>query len=187
MCFIIKTKYDGCTSLHGMLDLEGENRIFKDGAADYKMNLVTLEEFEEEKCESGLKELAGFLKCRQDREKMKEYCRKNKERIQNMDEDTYNAVSVMLDQKNFMEVKEKYRREEGEGINMCKAMEDWAEELLQEGKTQGISQGIRQGLSEGIKAFVTEFREEGKSGEQITAKLIRRFSLTEAEVVKYLK
>ena len=169
-----KTEYDGCTSLHDMLDLEGENRIFKDGAADYKMNLVTLEEFEEEKCESGLKELAGFLKCRQDREKMKEYCRKNKERIQNMDEDTYNAVSVMLDQKNFMEVKEKYRREEG-GINMCKAMEDWAEELLQEGKTQGI------------KAFVDEFREEGKSDEQITAKLIKRFSLSGAEAEKYLK
>lgn len=52
-----------------MLDLKGENHIFKDYVADYKMKLITLDDFEEEKYESSLRELAGFLKCRKSWEK----------------------------------------------------------------------------------------------------------------------
>ncbi len=174
-----KNKYDGCVRLHDMLDLEGENSIFRDYAADYKMNLVTLADFEEEKCESGLRELAGFLKCRQNRNQMKEYFIKNKERIQNMDEDTYNTISVMLDRNDLLEVKKKYRREEGGKIDMCKAMEDWAEELVKEGTERGVRQGIG--------GFIAEFREEGKSDEQIAKKLVKRFSLSEKEALEYLK
>lgn len=178
-----KNEYDGCIRLHDMLDLEGENSIFRPYTADYKMNLITLEDFEEEKCESGLRELIGFLKCRQSKEKMQEYCLKNKERIQNMDEDTFDTISVMLDKRELLEVKERCRNDEGGAINMCKAMEDWRKELLDEGTARGISQGI----SQGIEAFIAEFREEGRSDKQIAAKLIKRFSLSEAEAEGYLK
>lgn len=174
-----KNEYDGCTRLHDMLDLEGKNSIFRPYTADYKMNLITLDDFEEEKCVSGLRELIGFLKCRQSKEKMQEYCLKNKERIQNMDEDTFDTISVMLDKRDFLEVKEWYRNAEGGAINMCKAMEDWGKELLDEGTARGISQGI--------EAFIAEFREEGRSDKQIVAKLIKRFSLSEAEAEGYLK
>lgn len=174
-----KVEYDGCIRLHDMLDLEGENSIFKDSVADYKMNPVTLENFEEEKCESGLRELAGFLKCRQSREKLKEYCNRNRERIQNMDEDTYNVISVMMDRKDLIEVKEKYCKEEGDGFNMCKAMEDWAEELLEQGNERGLRQGI--------EGFIAEFREDGKTDEQIAVRLMKRFSLSEAEAFQFMK
>lgn len=169
-----KDPYDGCINLHDMLDLEGENSVFKPYTADYKMNLITLEDIKEEKCESGLRELIGFLKCRQSKEKLKEYCRKNKERIQNLDEDTFHVISVMMDRRDLLEVKEQCRGDEGGTVNMCKAMEDWAEELLQEGKAQGI------------EAFIDEFREEGKSDEQIITKLVKRFSLTETEAVGFI-
>lgn len=174
-----KGKYDGCLNLRDMLDLEGENSIFKPYTADYKMNLITLDDLEEEKCVSGLRDLIGFLKCGQSKEKLQEYCHRNKERIRYMDEDTYNTISVMLDRQDLLEVKEQYRIEEGGKVNMCKAMEDWAEELLQEGTMRGLSQGI--------EAFIAEFREEKVPDDQIMAKVMKGFSLTEAEAGKYLK
>lgn len=173
-----KSEYDGCINLHDMLDLGGENSIFKPYTADYKMNLVTLDDLEEEKCESGLRELIGFLKCVQNKEKLQEYCRKNKERIQNMDEDTYHTITVMLDFKGLQDVEEQCRNEEGGRVNMCKAVEDWAEELRQEGMNEGINKGI--------EIFVLDNLEEKKTDEEIAAKLVKRFSLREEQAWEYL-
>lgn len=52
---------------------------------------------------------------------------------------------------------------------MCKAMEDWAEELKQE--------GINQGLGHGIEAFVLDHLEDGMEEKRIIEKLQKRFRL----------
>jgi len=115
-----KSEYDGCINLHDMLDLEGENSIFKPYTADYRMNLV------------------------------------------------------MLDFKGLQDVEEQCRSEEGGRVDMCKAVEEWAEELRQEG------------MNKGIEAFILDNLEERKTDEEIAAKLVKRFSLREEQAWEYL-
>lgn len=54
--------YDGCASLHDMLELDKENLTYNRYVADYHMNLVRPEDLDETVFETGLYELVGFLK-----------------------------------------------------------------------------------------------------------------------------
>lgn len=169
-------EYDGCRSLHDMLNWKKENEIFKQFIADYKINLVTLQDLNEENFRTGIRELVGFLKRRESKDELRRYCEENESRMQDMDEDTFDTISVMINQPDFMEQK-RYYRQEGENINMCKAMKDWGEELRQEGMEQGIEQGI--------EAFVLDYLEEGFTRERIIEKLRKRFGLDERKAEDY--
>lgn len=173
-------EYDGCRSLHDMLNWKKENEIFKQFIADYKINLVTLQDLNEENFRTGIRELVGFLKRRESKEELRRYCEENESRMQDMDEDTFDTISVMINQPDFMEQKRRYRQE-GENINMCKAMKDWGEELRQE----GMEQGIERGMEQGIEAFVLDYLEEGFTRERIIEKLRKRFGLDEGKAEDY--
>lgn len=168
-------EYDGCRNLHDMLHFGKENEIFEQYIPNYHINLVTLKELKEENFKTDVRELIGFMKRRGSRKALEEYCRDNEERIRQMNEDTFNAVSVMINQPGFIAKRAEY--EEGGKVNMCKAMEDWKEELLKEGMERGIAQGIECGVERGIEAMILENIEEGVSEERILEKLQKHFGL----------
>lgn len=99
------------------------------------------------------------------------------ERIRKMDEDTFDAVSVLINKPDFLKRKGSYR--EGDGINMCKAMEDWREDILKEGIEQGIEQGIR--------ILILDYMEEGIAEKRIKEKLQKHFSLDGETAQGYLR
>lgn len=146
-----------------MLHFVKENEIFKQYIPNYHINLVTLRELREENFHTDVRELIGFMKRRRSKKALEEYCRENKERIRQMEEDTFEAVSVMINQPELIKTKAIY--EEGGKINMCKAMEDWKEELLKEG------------MERGIKAMILDNMEEGVPKERILKKLQKHFGL----------
>lgn len=153
-----KKPYDSCKTLHDMLDFSGNNAKYKPFAADYKMNLVTLDTLDESLFETGLRELIGVMKRSDNKEKLREYCNENRERLENLDEDTYDAISVMINQKNLIELK-KTNQKDGGMVNMCKAIEDMVEEGRIEGKAEGRIEGKAEGRIEG--------RLEGKIEEKL--------------------
>ncbi|MDE7332392.1 MAG: Rpn family recombination-promoting nuclease/putative transposase [Lachnospiraceae bacterium] len=142
-----KLPYDGCLNLHDMLDLSKENEKFISYIADYKMNLVTVEELDENNFETGLKELIGIMKRRQDKRALERYSRENEERMSCLDEETYEIISIMSDNKWVMKRKEEYK-EKGR-YNMCKAMRDWEREAKADGIKEGMEKGIKKGIKEG--------------------------------------
>lgn len=168
-----KQPYNGCLKLHDMLDLNKENKKFLKYIADYKMNLVTVEDLDRNNFETGLRELIGIMQCRQDKEALKKYSRDNAKRMSRLDEETFEMISIMSDNKWIMECKEEYR-EKGR-YNMCKAMRDWEKEAKAEGRAEGRAEGkadgIKVGKKEGIKQGQNEiilnmFR-KGKAPEEI--------------------
>ena len=160
-------EYDGCRNLHDMLNFGKENEIFKRYITNYHINLVTLEALREENFRTDVRDLIGFMKRRRSKEELEEYCRENEERIRQMDEDTFDAVSVMINRPRFIKKKAVYR--EGGKVNMCKAMDDWEKELLQEGMEKGIERGI--------KVMILDNLEEGVSKEKILGKLQKHFGI----------
>ena len=90
-----------------------------------------------------------------------------------------------------------------EGADMCTVFEmTWAEgkaegrvegraegrvEGRAEGRVEGKAEGRAEGIAEGIRALILDNLEEGTSRERIILKLQKRFSLKEAEALKYIK
>ena len=135
-----KKPYDGCRKLHDMLDLNQENEEFIKYVADYKMNLVTLQDMKEEVFRTGLREVTGIMKRSEDKEELISYCRRNEKRLRRLDSDAFDTVSVMINQKDLLKYKEEAADKKGEA-DMCKAIM----EMVEEGKTEGKIEGIRQG------------------------------------------
>lgn len=133
-------EYEGSKDLHGILDLDGENEIYKEFINNYRMNLVTLQDIKEENFRTGLKQLIGVMKRSEDKEAVREYIEENAEEFSHLDEETFDVMSVMVNQKDLVKYKESCKTEEGE-IDMCRAIEGIREE--------GIELGIERGRIEG--------------------------------------
>lgn len=129
----------------------------------------------------------GFLKRSRSKTELQKYCTENAERIHRLDEDTFDTISVMIDQPDFVKRKENYRK--GERIDMCQAMADWKKDILREGVRQGIDRGIKQGISrgleQGIEALILDNLEEGVPEIRIIEKLQKRFVLEEESARSY--
>lgn len=73
----------------------------------------------------------------------------NKERIENMDEGTFDVVRVILSiPKKALKSK---NHTEGDGNNMCRAMKEWITDERNAGIKEGIEKGIEKGIKEGMK------------------------------------
>ena len=58
---------------------------------------------------------------------------------------------------------------------------------IEEGRTQGIEEGRTQGIEEGkILGIIEIMREDGRSDEDIIARLVSRCGLTEEQAEEYL-
>ncbi|MBP3578156.1 MAG: hypothetical protein J6K15_08615, partial [Lachnospiraceae bacterium] len=67
--------------------------------------------------------------------------------------DAYDVMAAFVKSKTLVQLKE---TEEGETIDMCKALQDWAARERREGRQEGRSEGILVGRNEGILAGRTE-------------------------------
>ena len=139
--------YDGCINLHDMLELDVENQTYKRFISDYHINLIKVEDLDENMFETGLHELIGFLKHRNDKQGLVNFIEQDKEQIQNMDEATLDAVSVMLSLPALIIKGED--KMEGEEHNLCKALKEW----LADERNAGIEEGERRGELKGETRF----------------------------------
>ena len=127
--------YDGCTDLHDMLEFNEENKEYKHLVADYHINLVKVEDLDETLFQTGLRELIGFLKRRNDKEGLKDFMEQDKDRIRKMDEETLDAISVMLNIPDSV-IGQKEDDEEEER-DLCKALKEWMEDERNAGEKEG--------------------------------------------------
>ena len=142
-------KWTASKQLHDLLDMEGIDEKLKGYVANYKMHVVCLCDLEEEKFETGLRELIATMKRRNSKKEMESYCRAHAERFQDMDEETYDAICMMTGWKELIISKDKHRNPEGGIIDMCKAVDDWAREEKEKGIRIGRRQGERVGKKRG--------------------------------------
>ena len=99
--------------------------------------------------------------------------------------------SVILAVAGAVNCKMDYTELTKEGADMCTVFEmTWAEGKAEgrvEGRAEGRVEGRAEGIAEGIRALILDNLEEGTSRERIILKLQKRFSLKEAEALKYIK
>jgi len=145
--------YDGCVSLHDMLELNVDNKTYKRFLSNYHINLVRPEDLDENMFETGLHELIGFLKYRNDKQGLINFIEQDNKRIQNMDEATLDVVSVTLSLPAFITKGE--NKMEGEEHNLCKALKEWLADERNAGIEEGEKRGKRNGIREGETRFAS--------------------------------
>ena len=184
-------EWDGTQDLHGLLALNAkEYELLKKYIPNYRINLIDPRRLNHDLCfQTDLQLVFGMLEYRKSKEGLQKYMQTNKKYFGSIDEDSYNAIRVLLGSgQQLPEAKQK-----SGGIDMCKALDDLYQDGINEGiKTgikkgieQGIEQGVEQGIEQGIKAFILDYREEGYDKEKILMKLQNRFSLTREKAEEY--
>lgn len=159
--------WDAPESFREMLDMKGLDKTLSSLHPDYHLRIIRISDLKEENFESGLRELIGMMKRKNDKAAMQEYYLKNESRFRNMDDETYDLICTMINQKTLAAAKTKYKNSEKETVDMCKAIDD----MVKDGKAEGIRIGEERGKRLGEK----EGKKLGqKLGEDKLAQLVSR-------------
>jgi len=128
-----------------------------------------LRSFEDIDCfRTDLREVFGFIKHSNDKNREWEFAFQNEETFQCLDEDAFDVIVSVTGSAELEQIKDMYC-EEGGKINMCEAIRGMIED--------GRIEGVKQGLEQGIGALVEVCRELGLSKEDVVSRAMGKFSL----------
>lgn len=134
-----RDKWTAPQSLKSTMNLSGADEVLERFMTDYRIHVIHLTELDENKFETGLRELIGMMKCRDSKKAMQAYCREHADRFENIDDATYDLLCVMLHIGSLKSKKEHYRKTKGGTLNMCKAFEDWSKEERKKGEKKAFT------------------------------------------------
>ena len=94
----------------------------------------------------------------------------------------------------FLDTSEIKNYESGLVNDLAKALEEarsnekWRHDYMTwTQREEGRKEGLEEGLEKGIKALIIDNMEDGKTKEEISDKLIKRFDISQEEAEKYIK
>ena len=142
VCYFGTKPWDGPRSLHEILELK--NPKLKAFVPDYPICIIdphTLSDAQLEVLDTSLREVFMCIKASQDRKKLKEIVNSSA-RFQHVDPDAANLIYAALN----IDIPVNTNQKE---INMCQAVEEWKQELLDEGYANGEKDGYANGEKDG--------------------------------------
>jgi hypothetical protein len=108
---------------------------------NYKINLLWACDVKNlNQYHTSLRELFGLLSNHNDSKKLENYVDNNRERLSNMDEDSFFVAGTLLDMTAVIGNKEKFKNEKG-GHNMCQAIIEIEKRGIDIGEKRGIDIG----------------------------------------------
>lgn len=124
-----------------------------------------LRSFEDIDCfRTDLREVFGFIKHSNDKNREWEFAFQNEETFQCLDEDAFDVIISVTSSAGLEQIKDMYC-EEGRKINMCEAIRG----MIEDGRIEGVKQGLG--------ALVEVCRELGLSKEDVVSRAMGKFSL----------
>ena len=151
-------EWDASLDLYGMFEIEEilrTNDDLKKYIPNYTINLIDAERLENlDLFQRDLQVIFGLLKCRKDKQKLKQYVKDNKEFFKSVDMDTGMVIGAFMNSNSI--INEMKKQDEGGNIDMCKAMEDWAADERAEGKAEGERIGREMGAFAMLSGLVKD-------------------------------
>ena len=170
VCFSSE-QWNAPKSLHEMLLIE-DSRLVK-FIPDYKLNLIIPSDIEDtnfSKFKTELGIVLEFIKCTKDKGKMKKLTADSK-KFESLSRETAEMMATFGDFK--------FDFENGkETVNMCKAFEDWSQELLSEGEAKGKAEGILVTLADLVKKTIITPEQAAEQANMSVEEFIRVAGLT---------
>jgi hypothetical protein len=139
VCYFGTQPWDGPRSLHELFEIKTPK--IKTLVPDYPIIILdphTLSDAQLELLDTSLREVFTCIKASRDRKTLKEIVHSSP-RFQHMDPDAVNLIKAALN----IDIQTHSNQEE---INMCQAVEEWKQELLDEGEKSGMNKGKAEAL-----------------------------------------
>lgn len=135
--------WDGPRSLKDMMDFGEDEEILSRYFADYPMRLVCLNEKENfEEFRTEVSKVFHLLNFRKNKKQLQQELKTNPD-YEDVDMETVETISVMLDMPKIWEHKNNFiRNKEREGLNMCQAMREIIEDAKNEGREEGRTENM---------------------------------------------
>ena len=130
VCYFGTNPWDGPSRLHEILEIHDPE--LKKFIPDYPIHIIDPHRLTDEQMqciETSLREVFLCLKASSHSKSLKEIVNSS-QRFQHMDPDAMNLINTVLD----IDIPIDYQKKEN---NMCQAVEDWKQELLDEGYANG--------------------------------------------------
>ena len=136
--------WDAATSLQELYDMGAVDEAMRPWILNHEIKVITLADMDENCFHTGLREIVGMMKRREDKSAMLKFYEENRCRFEKMDEEAFKLLCTTLNMKSLLKTKEKLERNEtmtatetGGKTNMCKAFD----EILQDQKKLGEKRG----------------------------------------------
>ena len=147
-------KWDGAKSIHEMLNTR-DPRLLK-YVQDYRINLIEpagIEPEELDKFSTSLREVLGYIKYANDKDKLVSFITANPDTVINAN--AARVINAMT--KTYIDIPD-----DAKEVNMCKAIEDLINDSKAEGMAEGMAEGISQGRLEGRNEGIAEGMSKGR-------------------------
>ena len=151
VCYFGTKPWDGPRSLHELFEIKTPK--IKNLVPDYPIVILdphTLSDVQLELLDTSLREVFTCIKASRDRKTLKEIVHSSP-RFQHMDPDAVNLIKAALD----IDIQTHSNQEE---INMCQAVEEWKQELLDEGEKSGMNKGKAEGKAEALISLMQKLK-----------------------------
>ena len=173
--------WDGARDLYDLLNLEDIPEEMRRFINHYPIHILDVRRFRHtEWFQSDIREVFEFIQCLEDKEKIKGFVEKRKDRLADMEEDACEVMEFVAKTKAISFRELKYRNAKG-GIDMCKGLEDWGKELEEIGRQRGQQQGIQEGMQQGIQQGIQEGIQQGL---RLTSAALFQYGMTAEEFSK---
>jgi len=158
-------EWTGPCDLLDLIDLEGLPTEIRQMINGYPLHVLEVRKFTDIDCfQTDLRDVFGVIQSSSDVDALLRYTDRNKERLENLEEDAYDVIAAVTGNITLMEKKDEYRKG-SDTMNLCKGMVEWAERErqagLSAGRIEGHSEGRIEGLAEGRIEGLAEGRLEG--------------------------
>ena len=133
-------EWTGPKSLKEVMDFGENAERWEKRFCDYSVTVINAEDAEVAKnCKTELKQFLKVMGARRNRERLRQLLQDKA--YENLSHETARIIAVVANVPDFLENEEKYKNQEGEGYNMCQAMEELKEEFKREGMATGRAEG----------------------------------------------
>lgn len=134
-------EWSGPQDLHGLLNFSGALASLKNVIPNYKINILDVRRFPHwQSFRSDLRQVFGYLQHLSNAKEIRSYVNEHKTEYNNISEDAYDLISSVTNAGVLAKLKEKYQDKKGD-IDMCKALDEWAQMERHEGKIEGRIEG----------------------------------------------
>lgn len=157
--------WDGPRKLSDMMAFDPQNKNLQSLFEEYHLHLFCInEQHVFDAFRSDLKPLFQAINCRNNKKKMIELMKD--ETYSHLNEDTWDAIAVMIDNAAMLQKKDLYKTEnQKEEFNMCQALQ----ELMQDERNEGRIEGRNEGKIEDQKIVIRNMINRGYKTEDICA------------------
>lgn len=155
-------EWNGPRDLLDLMDLTSIPEELREMINGYPLHVLEVRKFKDiDNFQTDLRDIFGVIQSSSNEEELLAYTAAHQDSLENLQEDAYDVIASVIGNTELIVRKEEYRKE-GDAMNLCKGMVEWAERERREGHAEGRSAGRLEGRMEGRMEGRVEGRREGR-------------------------